>query len=476
MYKQLYSGIKAMILSGCALGGEKLPPIRKAADILEVNPATVVKAYDMLEREGIVYKIIGSGSYISLSEENMDNIENNKEDLNNHQIKSFSGSQIQLKESINFASATPSTCLFPVTAFKRAINKVIERDGADIFGYQEIQGYYPLRKKISKLLMKEGIETSSKYIQVVSGSQQGLDILSKNLLKQGDNVIVEEPTYSGAINIFKNNGARINSIPLLEDGMDMEKLEALLKRIKINFFYTMGNINNPTGISWSLENKHKLLELANLYNFYIIEDDCVSELYFYTEKAPKLKTLDKFDKVIYIKSYSKIFMPGIRLAYVVIPESMMDSIINLKFNTDISTSGLNQIAFEYYLGDNEFENHLSYLRRIYKTRYLKLKEYIEKSPYMNLIFLPQGGLYMWIRLNEGMKSKKIYEIALANGVSFLPGDLFMYGVGDESIIRLSFAGVTEEEIVKGMQRLDRSIEEYLGIAEEKNEFKYTPLV
>ncbi len=455
LYLQVFEKIKKMIENGEMERDEKLLPIRAAALKLGVNSSTIVKAYDMLEREGYLYKIVGSGCYVA--SEKLPEKFPFEEDVG----PGINYSQLDLEGVINFASATPSTELFPLTEFKEAINIVLDRDGGEVFSYQDPRGYEPLREIISGHMGKEGIKAGN--IQIVSGSQQAIDIVGKMLIKPGDKVIVEEPTYSGAVSAFKKAGAHIITIPLQKDGMDLKKLKDTLEKERdVKFIYAMMNYQNPTGMCWSKNKKEKLLKLAVRWNIFIVEDDCMSDIYYGKIPPKSLKSMDKEEKVIYIKSFSKIFMPGLRLAFMALPEELAEMAVSVKYMADISSSGLNQRAFHLYMEKGYIREHLDSIRKIFGERYSIVKEEIEKIPQIKLMSETRGGLFFWVKLPEWMDSEKFYNIAIKKGVAFLPGRVFSQKRGSTPYLRISFAGVDKKEIKKGMKLFREAFEEYLG--------------
>ncbi|MGM0438068.1 MAG: PLP-dependent aminotransferase family protein, partial [Bacillota bacterium] len=358
LYTQLYEKLKNRILKGKLEAHTRLPAIRNIAKKNNINPATVVKAYDLLERDELIYKKVGSGSYVSpgLIKNNVEL--NYKDKEKNDSLEMLDYGQVDLADSINFASATPSPSLFPVEDFKFALNEVLTRDKGKAFTYQKSQGYFPLRESINKYLQKNKIDTKIDNIQIVSGAQQAIDLLAKILLNFGDEVIVEEPTYTGALSAFRSRKASIKGIKLQKDGINLNLLEKKVKENRVSFIYIMTSFQNPTGVSWSKNKKEKLLKLATKYNFLIIEDDCLSELYFTEQKPLSLKSLDKEGRVIYIKSFSKIFMPGLRLAFAILPDKLLPRMLAAKHATDISSAGITQRSFDLYLREGLWEKHL----------------------------------------------------------------------------------------------------------------------
>lgn len=467
LYIQLYKKLKNKIKNDLE-ANTKLPPIRKLATAVGVNPATVVKAYDMLANEEIIYKKVGSGSFVAPTKKRVET--KNRQDMLKH-------GQIKLAESINFASATPSNDLFPVEDFKYAINQVLERDQGEAFSYQKSQGFLPLRKSIQKYFCQQGINCELKQIQVVSGAQQAIDIISKIMLDYGDQIIVEDPTYFGALQAFNSRKAAVKSIKMEQDGADLEAMEAYLKKNKIKFFFTMQNFQNPTGVNWSQTKQQQLLDLAEKYDFYIIEDDILSDLYYTAEKSSILKEYDKQDRVIYIKSFSKVFMPGLRLAFIILPERLLAQILEAKYATDISSGGLTQRAFDYYLRAGLLDKHIELQRKLFKKRFKIMKSELAKelAEAVEIVFPTKGGLYLWLKLARNVDSKKLYQQAVAKGLVFSPGYLFSLNSNFSNHLRLSFAAVDSQEIKKGIQILK---EIYLNNyhLSQKTEQEYSPLI
>lgn len=463
LYLQLYKKLKKEIRENIP-ENTKLPPIRKLAAQVDVNPATVVRAYDLLAENDLIYKKVGSGSFVAPKGEKLQQ----EKDMLKH-------GQIKLSENINFASAAPSTDLFPVKDFKYAINQVLDRDQGEAFSYQKSQGFLALRKSMRKYFAKKGIKSSLEQIQVVSGAQQAIDILSKILLDFGDQIVVEDPTYFGALQAFNSRKAEIKSIKIKKGGADLKELENYLRENEIKFFFTMQNFQNPTGVNWSWKKQQRLLELAEEYDFYIIEDDILSDLSYTKAEINILKKSDDKDRVIYIKSFSKVFMPGLRLAFIILPEKLLPELLEAKYATDISSGGLTQRAFDYYLRAGLLDKHIELQRQLFKKRcQLMKKEIAAQLPAeIKTVFKLEGGLYLWLQLPSAVDSKKLYQKAVEAGLVFSPGYLFSLGSSFANYLRLSFAAVNEEEIKKGISLLKKVYSEYQG---ENSLQEYSPLL
>ena len=455
LYIQLYEKIKILIEGG-QFEGDKLPSIRKMASLLGVNNVTVISAYNLLEQEGYVYSIKGSGTYIKKSPISMDISYLEEGDME----LMMSGILPIAKDSINLASVSPTPDLFPIEEFKQALVEVLDRDGGKAFLYPEITGYEQLRVSISKFLMDNyNTKVNKDQILITSGGQQGLDIISKTLISPGECVFVENPTYSGALAAFKSRGAKVVGIPMNEDGINLDLLKSYINRYKPKFLYIMTNYQSPTTYSYSEEKRLKLLSLARDHDFYIIEDDFLTDLHFDNEKMMPLKSMDKLDKVIFIKSFSKIFMPGVRIGFITLPNNLFRSIIKAKHTTDVSSSGFLQRAFDLYLRKGYWKSHIDRVRRVYAEKYNIMTGELDKLEKYDIEYTkPNGGLSIWLKLPENLDAFALYTECAEAGLSIVPGKVFFT---DESIysnyIRLSFSSVSNEEILEGLAILENII-------------------
>ncbi len=447
LYLQLSESILNLIEQKELEPNTKLPPIRTLASILKVNSVTVVNAYKYLESKKAVYSRVGSGTFVAELDLN-DNEPVTKKFLNEKTL-----GEINTKDCINFADTSVSVDLFPVDMFKQFFNTVLERDKGNAFSYQNSMGYEPLRQEIARHLEHSGIKALPENIQIISGAQQGLDIVSKAMLNVNDVVFTEKPTYYGALGAIFSRGAKAIEIPVNNEGIDTEILEKLLKVYSPKFIYVMPTYQTPTGICYSLKKKRELLEFAYKHNFYIVEEDNIGDFSYTEEKLIPLKALDYRGKVIYIKSFSKILMPGLRIGYMVLPKAVSQAIASAKYSTDISTSGFIQRAFELYLKSNRHNEHILKMRSIFKEKYNLTTHLIDKklSPYFSYN-KEKGGLTLWLKLKHTfIDVNKLYEEFAKAGVLVMPGSLF--ATNDEEVmqhIRISFANVSDEQIEQGI--------------------------
>lgn len=454
-YIQVADNIKKLINSKIIKDGEKLPPIRELSKALGVNNVTVVNCYNKLKAEGYAYQKMGSGTYakkrelVDVFKKEYSKIIKNIKNNHNEKIIDFTG---ESSKEVNF----------PINEFKEVINKVLDRDGAEALIRQEPLGYINLRDTINKVFWDNSLDIDN--LLIVSGAQQGIDIASKAILNINDNVVVEGPTYAGALSVFKFRRANVFELPLEDDGINIKKFEEILKKNKIKCFYTMSYFQNPTGISYSYEKKLKILELAKKYDFYIIEDDYLSELIFNEEiKHRPFKVLDTEDRVIYIKSFSKIFLPGIRLGYIISPEEFSESMQSSKINTDIATSTLMQRALEMYIKNGYWISYIDNLKEDYIKRYTLMKNLINEKLNEYVTFIdPRGGLSFYLSLkDDNIKSKELFYALKDKGVYITPGAVFYReSAFGEKYFRIGYSQASKEEIIKGIDIIKEELSKW----------------
>lgn len=430
LYIQLNNEIKKLIINRKIEDSYKLPPIRQLATKLNINNVTVINAYKLLEKDGYIIKKIGSGSYVK------------------HSLVEY------CTDKIDFTGRDSNIDSFPVIDITESLISVLKSDGVNVFKYEDSEGYIPLKESLTKYFKFYNIETKPDMIQIVSGGQQALDIISKALLDFGDTVIAETPTYSGAISSFKGREARVIYVNLQLDGLDIAELESKVQVRKPSFLYMMSFNQKPTGITYSYEKKIQLLELADKYNFFILEDDLGSELYP-VKNNRTLKSLDNYERVIYIKSFSPLFMPGLRLGCIIPPEKIFKKFLNVKEITDISTPGLIQRGFTHYLNKNSW---ILYYKTLSKhiTKKIELTTSILHSDFRELItFSPTAGSSLfWLKLQkgDGLTLKNICNI---NGIEITSGEDM--GRDYSNYVLLNIKSIPISNIENGLSILKKSI-------------------
>lgn len=448
-YIQLYKNIKTMIETDKIEASEKLPALREISAFLDVNISTSVKAYDLLEKEKYIYKKEGSGSYVypkaSISKE--------------------------LTEAIRFDIANPKANMFPVDKFKEAVAIAIEKEAETLFDYQEGLGYEPLRKNLCDYMKSLSIESEPDRIQIISGAQQGINIIVNSILSYGDIAFVEEPSYPGAIDVFKEHGVKVVGIPMLDDGIDIGILKMKLEKIRPSILYTMPNYQNPTGICYSEKKKKEILNLAKKYDFLVIEDDYMSDFSFNNEEIRPLRACDDGNRVIYIKSFSKILMPGLRIGFMEMPIYVRNVISRVKYAMDISTSSFTQLSLYYYMTFFGWKNHLDIIKKVYETRFEVAKNYIE-TKFSNVATFRKasGGVNFFAALPKDYSSIDLKNFLEKKGVKILEGPLFYYNIKSENEFRISIAHMQESNIETNLDALKNGIIEFTS--DERNKIKY----
>jgi len=452
-YIQIANYIKSLIDKRKIKEGDKLPTIRELSKKLGVNNVTIVSAYNKLKSEGYAYQKVGSGSYAKRKE-----VASNFRKEYSNALKKISVGD--LTNVIDFTGETTGEVLFPIDDLKGIINEVLERDGANALLSDNRNGYTDLIYTINKVFWNNKLNNED--IIIISGAQQGIDIASKGILNINDNIIVEKPTYVGALSVFKWRKVNLFEVPIDEEGINLNKFEKILQKNEIKCFYTMSYFQNPTGVSYSIEKKKRILDLAEIYDFYIIEDDYLSELIYENslEYVP-FKWLDKNDRVIYIKSFSKIFLPGIRLGYLVAPEVFSETLQNSKHNTDITTSSLMQRALELYISSNKWKKNIKNLNDEYIKRYTHLKTILD-SEFKDMLTYndPKGGLNFYITLKDEFKinTKELFIKLKKKNVYITPGAMFFTSQNDgQDSFRIAFYQTDKEKIEKGMKKLKEEL-------------------
>ena len=369
----------------------------------------------------------------------------------------------QMPEVISFAGGMPAPELFPIEAFKKASKEVLNENGEIALQYGPTEGYEPLKKKIVERMTKVYVDATSDQILITSGSQQGLDFVAKVFIDPGDLIICESPTYLGAINAFKAYEPEFVEIETDDDGMVMEDLEeALRTNNNVRFIYVIPDFQNPSGKTWSIERRKKLIELANKYNIIIVEDNPYGELLFEGEIRPAIKHYDTEGRVIFLGTFSKILCPGIRLGWAVAEEEVLSKLIMVKQGADLQSSTVSQMQIDRFLEIYDIEEHIEKIKALYKNRRdLMLKTMEEEFPEEVQYTYPKGGLFTWVILPEHISARDLAAKALEKNVAFVPGGSFFPNEARENTFRMNYSNMDDDRIVEGVKRLGEVIKKIL---------------
>jgi GntR family transcriptional regulator/MocR family aminotransferase len=342
---------------------------------------------------------------------------------------------------------------------RKAIQAVLRRDGAAALEYGEHRGHAPLRSTIAHILASQGLMASPEHILITAGSQQALALVAQLLLQPGDVALVESPTYTGILDLFRALGLKIVGVPIDAGGMKVDELEKLLQQHHPKLIYTIPNFQNPTGTCLNGRRRHQLIALADRYNVPILEDDFVGDLRYEGRTQPALKGLDPGGRVIYASTFSKMLMPGLRVGFLVADGPVYERLVHRKRINDLATSNLMQRALEEYVTVGRYQAHLRRSCRIYRRRRDRMLQAIDRYlPIGVQVVPPQGGFFVWLCLPNELSAEALLPLACEEGVAFSPGSRFFpSGVGGECCMRLNFASQTPEGIEEGLKRLGQAI-------------------
>lgn len=366
-------------------------------------------------------------------------------------------------EIISFAGGLPAPELFPVDKIAEATNKVLNEKGQVALQYASTDGYPMLREIILNERVKPtGVNCTINNIMLTNGSQQALEFSAKLFINEGDTIVVESPSYLGAINAFLPYQPNFLEIPMDENGMIVEELEkALESGANVKMIYTIPEFQNPSGITMSVERRKRLTEVAAKYHIPIIEDSPYGELRFEGEKLPSIKSLDKSGYVINLGTFSKTFCPGLRIGWIVAEEEIIQKYLLIKQGADLQCNTLSQLIAAEFMTTNNLDEHIDKIITVYRKRrdlmIDSMKKYFPKEVKFTY---PSGGLFTWVELKEELDTKKIAEEALKENVAFVPGASFFANGGRTNCFRLNYSNMNEEKIVEGIKRLGQVLAKY----------------
>lgn len=373
---------------------------------------------------------------------------------------------------ISFAGGLPAPDVFPVKEFQEACQKVLAEHGPQALQYSTTEGYRPLREMIARHTARYGIVVSAENILITSGSQQALDLIGKVFINPGDRILVEKPTYLGALQAWNTYQAEYITVPLDDDGIQTEGLEEAL-RIGPKFLYVLPNFHNPAGVTLSLERRKKLIELADHYGVPIIEDDPYGQLRYEGDHLPALFVIDNevqghngvpySGNVIYLSTFSKTLAPGLRLGWVIAPVEVIKKLVQAKQGSDLHTSTFTQmVAYEVARG-GFLDRHVRFIRQVYRERRDAMLDALERYFPEGIRWThPQGGLFLWVILPEDLDASEILKEAIKEKVAFVPGVAFYADGSGRNTMRLNFSYMTPDKIEEGIKRLARVLERFVA--------------
>jgi 2-aminoadipate transaminase len=365
---------------------------------------------------------------------------------------------------ISFAGGLPSPQTFPIDAMREASERVLKDDGKAALQYAASEGYAPLREWVAQDLHKQGMHVSPDQVLITTGSQQGLDLVAKILIDAGSRILVETPTYLGALQAFTPMEPTVVSVSSDDHGVDAADLRAKVGTgaDKARFVYLLPNFQNPTGRTMTEERRAAVAQVAIESGLPIIEDNPYGDLWFDAQPAPSLSSRHP-EGSVYLGSFSKILAPGLRLGYLVAPKALYPKLLQAKQAADLHTPSFNQRVVAEVLKDGFIDRHVPTIRALYKQQCEAMLAALDRE--MAGLGLswnrPVGGMFLWVQLPKGLKAVPLLEKAVAKGVAFVPGFAFYAQEANESTLRLSFVTATVEQINTGMAALAAAIRESL---------------
>ena len=370
----------------------------------------------------------------------------------------------QKPEVISFAGGLPAPELFPVQALAEVTRRILQEDGARALQYSTTEGHPPLRSWIAaRLAAHEGGRFTADDILVTSGSQQGLDLTGKLFLDEGDVVLCESPTYLGAISAWNVFRPRWVEVPTDDDGMVPEALETLLGRHpNAKIVYAVPNFQNPSGRTWSLERRQRLMEVVDQHDVIVVEDNPYGELRFEGTPLPSLASFDRADRVVSLGTFSKVFCPGLRVAWVAARSPLQEGLVILKQGADLQTSTLTQMQVARYLAENDLDIDIARLIPVYRERRDAMLEALGAEMPAGVRFTrPAGGLFLWVELPGGLNARTLLDECLKRDVAFVPGGAFFPNGGHEETLRLNYSNMPIKRIREGIRRLASALDQLL---------------
>jgi 2-aminoadipate transaminase len=475
LYVQLRDQLRALVHAGDLRQGDRIPASRELASMLGVHRTTVANAYAELEAEGLIQGHVGRGTFIKGNGNGLHITPPAPPVMNGANgirwellFADERGDEVLNRltasapvDSISFVMARPADDHFPVEELQLCVNAVFRREAREVLNLGPSDGYAPLKEALLDMLLQDGITAKDENLLITDGCQQSLDLISKAFVRPGDSVILENPTYPGAVAIFNGVRARCLSVPVRTQaepgsslGIDLEALEATLAANRVKLIVLTPDFHNPTGTSMPVAARRKLLELAGRHQVPVVEDHIYARLHAREERVPSLKQLDRSNLVIHIDSFAKVAFPGLRVGWVVAPSAAIERLRQVKQTTDLHTDQLAQATLAEFLRRGYLTKHLAKMRKVYASRMNALDEALRKHmPEGTRWTRPEGGMCFWMELPPGFDASELLIHAKERGVLFAPGRYFYVQAPLPNTLRLAYAGLDEKQIARGAATL-----------------------
>jgi 2-aminoadipate transaminase len=467
IYRQLADSIGQLIESDSLHVGERLPATRDLAGRLGLNRTTVSAAYAVLEESGLIEGHVGRGSFV-VGRRVVSPDAAHKFDWESilpplePRMAGIGGRIVD----VNFLNARPAREAFPLVAFRKLAKQVIDGpEAAEILQLGSPYGYAPLRRYLLEEAQKAGIARPGDDLIITNGCQQALDLIARLLTAHGETVVLEDPVYYGQLRVFARAGARIVTVPVGASGLDTDALEPTLDREHPRLLVVTPTFQNPMGTTIPLVQRQKIIALAQKYGVVLVENDVYSELRYRGSAMPALKQLDESGNTILLRSYSKVSFPGLRVGWAIAPRAVLARLAEAKQTSDLHSDQLSQAVLLRFAESGELARHLDQTRRAGAERLETVLKSCERYlPSGTAFTRPDGGMNLWIELPPPLLADDVLNRVQERGVSFLPGRYFSPNAGQARGLRISFGGLTPDQIVRGMQILGDTVSRELAAA------------
>src|ERR1700757_1360373 len=475
LYIQLRDQLRSLVHAGDLRPGDRIPASRELAQMLGVHRTTVANAYAELESEGLIQGHVGRGTFIKSNGNGLKITPPPPPVLNGGSgirwellFADERGEEVLSRltasapeNSLSFVMARPAQEFFPIEDLQICVSSVLRREATDVLNLGPSDGYAPLKEALLEMLKGDSIPARDENLLITDGCQQSLDLISKAFVRPGDSVILENPTYPGAVAIFSGSRARCLGVPVQTHaepggslGIDLEALEATLAANRVKLVVLTPDFQNPTGTSIPLASRRKLLELAARHQVPVVEDHIYARLHAREERVPSLKQMDRSNLVIHIDSFSKVAFPGLRVGWIVAPAAAIERLRVVKQTTDLHTDQLAQATLAEFLRRGMFSRHVAKMRKVYASRLNALDEALRKHmPEETRWTRPEGGMCLWLELPAGFDASELLIHAKERVLLFAPGRYFYVQSHLPNTLRLGFANLNEKELARGVATL-----------------------
>jgi len=466
VHRQISDHIRHEVARGRLTAGDRLPAIRALARDLGVNRDTVALAYEELVNAGITVSTVGRGTFVARANDAPSAAEFHPAlSPLTERLVDFERARPRFgsaSTAVPMHSLVPDESLYPADEFRRALNRVLQRSGAELLLYGSPQGYLGLREALAERFQRDGIDVDANDIVLCHGASQGISLGLRLFAQAGDVVALEEPTYNNAIAAVHGLGLKIAPVPMREAGPDLAALDRVLALPEVKVFYTIPTFHNPLGTTTSVDHRRQLLEIAARHRKPVIEDGYETDLRFSGKPVPSLAALDRTGIVLHLFSFSKSLFPGARVGAITARGRLIEALLALKQATDLSDALPLQAALSEFATSGAYDRHLGRMRRVLRERCEALLDALAaEMPPGARWTRPEGGLQVWVELPEEVETRDLLSDAAVAGILFAPGSQFNHDGRASSGLRLTFAMAEPPALRAGVSALARAVVERL---------------